>query len=63
MIVLAPGLAIIRKAKPCVGGCAYPLRPIDYFDGDGPMNIANNVSRILPGTRVPWVVGAEEAGH
>ena len=34
---------------------------IDYFDGDGPMNIANNVSRILPGTRVLWVVSAEEA--
>ena len=34
---------------------------IEYFDGDGPMNMMNNVSRILPGTRVLWVVGAEEA--
>ncbi len=34
---------------------------IDYFDGDGPMNMTVNASRVLPGTRVLWVVGVEEA--
>ena len=32
---------------------------IEYFDGDGPMNMAHNASRILPGTYVLWVVGRE----
>ena len=34
---------------------------IEFFDGDGPMNMANNAGRILPGTPVLWVVGQEEA--
>lgn len=34
---------------------------IEYFDGDGPMNMANNASHVLPGTHVLWIVGAEEA--
>lgn len=34
---------------------------IEYFDGDGPFNMANNARRILPGTPVLWVVGLDEA--
>jgi dienelactone hydrolase len=34
---------------------------VEFFDGDGPMNMANNASRILPGTPVLWVVGSSES--
>lgn len=34
---------------------------IEYFDRDGPMNMAMNASRVLPGTRALWVVGQEES--
>ena len=34
---------------------------MEYFDGDGPMNMANNASKILPGTQVLWVVGKDES--
>lgn len=34
---------------------------LEYFDGDGPMNMVNNASKILPGTHVLWVVGKDES--
>lgn len=34
---------------------------IEYFDGDGPFNMANNANHVLPGTPVLWVVGQDEA--
>lgn len=33
---------------------------IEYFDGDGPFNMAENASKIRPGTPVLWVVGLQE---
>jgi len=34
---------------------------LDYFDGDGPMNMVTNASKMLPGTQVLWVVGKDES--
>ena len=34
---------------------------LEYFDGDGPMNMATNASKMLPGTQVLWVVGQNES--
>lgn len=34
---------------------------LEYFDGDGPMNMAHNASKILPGTHVLWAVGKDES--